>query len=172
MYGVPFPKHAHQCGIAGGTGGAPMYLQAKQNPGMTILLGAKTEKELPFRHEFERYSKLLVATEDGSAGYKGMVPDLLVRELGNIDAEYGITVGPERMMKYVVGVLKGKMPPKNIHLSIERYTKCGGGMCNSCSINGILSCVEGPVFDAQTVEEAMSDFGHCKRDAYGNRVPI
>jgi dihydroorotate dehydrogenase electron transfer subunit len=51
-------------------------------------------------------------------------------------------------------------------VSIERYMKCGVGVCGSCAIDGKLCCVDGPVFSGKEVL-SFSEFGKPHRDATG-----
>jgi dihydroorotate dehydrogenase electron transfer subunit len=61
---------------------------------------------------------------------------------------------------------------KNIpfQASLERYMKCGFGLCGQCTIgNGIRVCKEGPVFDGEKLKN-IEDFGLFKRDGAGRKV--
>ena len=60
--------------------------------------------------------------------------------------------------------------PIPLQLSLERYMKCGVGICGHCIIDdqGRRVCREGPVFEAQTLEN--TDFGLWARDGTGKRV--
>ena len=56
-----------------------------------------------------------------------------------------------------------------IQCSLERYMKCGLGICGSCQCGKFTVCKDGPVFDGQTLLE-IEDFGKWKRDASGKIV--
>lgn len=56
-------------------------------------------------------------------------------------------------------------------LSVERYMKCGFGICGQCALDGLLVCQDGPVFDAEQLD-GLRDFGHVRRSATGRRLPI
>jgi dihydroorotate dehydrogenase electron transfer subunit len=56
-------------------------------------------------------------------------------------------------------------------VSLERYMKCGFGICGSCAIDGNLCCVDGTVFDG---EKALSfkEFGNIARIKSGKEVSL
>jgi dihydroorotate dehydrogenase electron transfer subunit len=59
-----------------------------------------------------------------------------------------------------------------IQASLERYMKCGFGICGQCTIGeGIRVCKEGPIFDGDTLRK-IKDFGKYKKDASGKKIPI
>ena len=61
---------------------------------------------------------------------------------------------------------------KNISFqaSLERYMKCGIGLCGQCTVGkGLRVCVEGPVFNEIELMK-IHDFGIFKRDASGRKI--
>jgi len=154
--------------VAGGVGAAPLAPLAETlKNNVTTILGAKTEDELLFRERFESSGPLLIATEDGSAGYKGLTIDLLERVKGHNEI---LSCGPEKMMRKVLdhAVAAGVQS----QFSLQRYIKCGVGLCGSCCIDpsGLRACVDGPVFTGQQLDG--SDFGRYMRDATGRKVEL
>ncbi|RLF55668.1 MAG: dihydroorotate dehydrogenase electron transfer subunit, partial [Thermoplasmata archaeon] len=56
--------------------------------------------------------------------------------------------------------------------SLERYMKCGFGICGQCCIGkGLRVCKDGPVFDGETLKD-IEEFGNYKRDASGKKIPL
>ncbi len=161
--------------VGGGSGVAALIYASKtisdQKKECVFLIGAKTSSELPFLREVKRLNqKLLMATEDGSAGYKGVVTDLVEPILIKKDFDSVMTCGPEKMMvKTVELALKHGV---RVQASLERYMKCGFGVCGSCVLDpvGLRVCTDGPVFDGRILLQ--TDFGKFKRDAAGRRRPI
>lgn len=160
--------------VGGGTGLVPLvrlinYIKS-YDISITVIVGAKTKKELFFVNLIDKLltkkkSKLIVATEDGSAGMKGNATDALNEFLStqeNIDIIY--TCGPELMMKKV----HETSLTKNIRMeaSIERYMKCGNGICSSCCINDKLVCIDGTVFNKRQLLQ-LSEFGIQYRNKAG-----
>jgi NAD(P)H-flavin reductase len=70
-----------------------------------------------------------------------------------------ICCGPPIMYKFVIISLREKrIPPAQIYVSLERRMKCGVGKCGHCQINGLYTCINGPVFryaDVLEVREAI-----------------
>ena len=161
--------------VGGGYGAAPLIYAAKTasktHKRCAYLAGAKNMSELLFLSEARRMGvKVKVATDDGSAGHRGFVTDLIepVLKDGNFDSI--LTCGPERMMYEVVkyGVKHGI----KVQASLERYMKCGFGICGSCVLDpiGLRVCSDGPIFDGSILLK--TEFGKRKRDASGAGVSI
>ena len=71
------------------------------------------------------------------------------------------------MMKAVVDISNQNSIP--VQVSLERYMKCGIGICGSCCIDGSLVCQDGTVFDGHHLSK-MHDFGICYRDKDGQKI--
>ena len=159
--------------VAGGTGVVPMHFLAKKakDKGLNIhaVLGAKTKNQIIYEKRFGKISKLLLTTDDGSKGRKGNAVEGAKEILKKHRIEAVYSCGPERMMKALAELCKKKKIP--CQLSLERYMKCGTGICGSCMIGEKMVCKDGPVFSG---EEALSfkEFGKTKRDASGRTVSL
>jgi len=152
--------------VAGGLGAAPLAPLSEILTGEVItLLGAKTEDELLFVDRFTNVGDVLLATDDGSCGYKGVPIDLLGKITGYDEI---ISCGPEKMMKAVLNFATTTGVPTQF--SLQRYIKCGIGLCGSCCIDpdGLRVCSDGPVFTGEQLEH--SEFGYYSRDASGRKV--
>jgi dihydroorotate dehydrogenase electron transfer subunit len=158
--------------VAGGTGIIPVasLVEKIKKKNAVVVFGVKTKKELFFMDRIKKScSKLLISTDDGSFGYHGFASDLAKEVLGKEKFSQIITCGPEIMMKKILDFgSEYKIP---VQASLERYMKCGIGICDSCAINGYHVCKDGPVFDDKILRK-MEDFGEFKRDASGMRVKI
>ncbi|MBI5224110.1 dihydroorotate dehydrogenase electron transfer subunit [Candidatus Micrarchaeota archaeon] len=155
--------------IGGGYGVVPMFFLARETREKGIesiaVVGGRTEKDIIYGKRLGRVCKeVLLTTDDGSAGKKGnvMVEVTPLIESGKIDAVY--CVGPERMMYAIATACKNQNVPCQV--SVERYMKCGVGICGSCAIDGKLACIDGPVMSAKDAL-ALSEFGKKHRDACG-----
>jgi dihydroorotate dehydrogenase electron transfer subunit len=157
--------------VGGGTGIgmlAPAVEEAvRKNISSTVILGVKNKNELFFENRFRKCgAEVYVSTDDGSKGYKGFASDIAKQILSKNKFGYILTCGPEVMMKKLLDL------SKNIQFqaSLERYMKCGIGICGQCCIGeGLRVCRDGPVFDGKTLKNA-EDFGVYKRDAAGRKV--
>ena len=170
--------------VCGGMGAGPLQHLAKvltaDYPYIEAIAfaGAKRAEELPFKArldeisqqlgfslaEFARYGvESLVATDDGSAGYQGLVTDFLSEWLGrrSLAGKDAIiyACGPEQMLARVAEIAKERS--FDCQVSMERRMACGIGLCQSCAVkckvNGSnetvykLCCVDGPVFDSRQI---------------------
>ncbi|HPY73499.1 MAG TPA: dihydroorotate dehydrogenase electron transfer subunit [Methanothrix sp.] len=157
--------------IGGGVGAAPLALlgeaAAEEGVEVSTLLGSRCCDEILFRERFERIGELVMTTDDGSQGICGRasagLPALHLQEFDQI-----YLCGPEPMMADIIGRCPG-METK-IQASIDRYFKCGMGICGSCCLDpsGIRVCIEGPVFRADQL--VGTEFGRYKRGASGIKI--
>jgi dihydroorotate dehydrogenase electron transfer subunit len=173
--------------VAGGYGAAPMYFVAKETVkhGCTleVIVGARGKEHLLYLKELESlpHVSLHVATNDGSVGYKGYNVDVLEKlltscprhsekakkeECSPIDQVFAC--GPEMMLKRVSEITAEHKVPSQ--LSLERYMKCGYGICGNCVVDplGIRLCVEGPVVKNDKCL-AITEFGKYHRDNVGKK---
>jgi ferredoxin--NADP+ reductase len=147
--------------IAGGLGTAPVYPQVKwlaeQGAPADVIVGAKTQSLLIFQDEMRAVARnLYVATDDGSAGFHGLVTDLMKDLIDRQGKKYDVVVaiGPMIMMKFVALATK----PYGIRtiVSLNSLMVDGTGMCGACrvSVGGktYFTCVDGPEFDGHLVD--------------------
>ena len=168
------PKPKRLLLVAGGCGAPPILFAAtvaiKHGYSLDIILGATTKPELLYHDEFKklRPKNYIIATDDGTAGHHGTTVDALKSHLEE-DRKYAacFACGPEGMLLNLYLVLKSQPIP--LQVSLERYMKCGVGICGHCIIDtqGRRVCHEGPVFDVKTLEG--TDFGRWTRDSSGKR---
>jgi dihydroorotate dehydrogenase electron transfer subunit len=159
--------------VAGGTGIAAIAPAAKiafqKNISSTVVLGSRCKDELFFEKRFQKYSNdCIFCTDDGSCGEKGFTTDILEKIIKKQNFSSIITCGPEIMMKKIIDSYK-KIP---IQASLERYMKCGFGLCGQCTIGeGLRVCKEGPVFEGKKLRK-IKEFGLYKKDSSGKKIRI
>lgn len=159
--------------IAGGVGAAPVYPQVKwlreRGVEVDVIIGAKRKDMLIFDEQMKSVaSNLYVATDDGSAGFHGLVTDLMKELIDNQGKKYDqvVAIGPMIMMKFVALATK----PYGIKtiVSLNSIMVDGTGMCGACRVTVAgrtrFACVEGPEFDGHEVDfdEAMRRQGMYK----------
>jgi NAD(P)H-flavin reductase len=153
---VEIKNYGTVLGVGGGVGIAELYPIAKafKDAGNRIVsvLGARTKELLILEKEIAAISdRVLVTTDDGSAGKKGLVTDAM-KELyaagEKIDAIF--TIGPIIMMKFVAETSRPHGTPT--FASLNPVMLDGTGMCGGCRVEvggkPRFACVEGPMFDA------------------------
>jgi len=146
--------------VGGGTGIAAMHHIAKGHHAagnhVIAIIGARTKDLLLFEEELSRFCpEVIVTTDDGSKGRKGLVTDVLTERL-KADASVGevVAVGPVPMMAAVARATK----PFGVKttVSLNSIMVDGIGMCGACrvSVGGKtqFACVDGPEFDGQLVD--------------------
>jgi dihydroorotate dehydrogenase electron transfer subunit len=173
--------------VAGGYGAAPMYFVAKETVGhgctLEAIVGARGKEHLLYIDELESlpHVSVHVATNDGSEGYKGFNTDILEKLLSSCprdshDAknqkcspiDQVFACGPEMMLKKVSEITAKYQVPSQ--LSLERYMKCGYGLCGNCVVDplGIRLCTEGPVVKNEACVR-ITEFGKYHRDDLGKK---
>ncbi|MDD5416170.1 MAG: dihydroorotate dehydrogenase [Candidatus Daviesbacteria bacterium] len=130
--------------VGGGTGIASLYLFAKRDKKVVALLGARDKKHLVYEKFRNVCKEVYLSTESGEVGQKGLVTDNLGRMIKNIKADCCLNCGPEPMIKKAIQIESKKIKSEKIYSSIDFMTKCGVGLCGSCtSSKGYRSCVDG-----------------------------
>jgi ferredoxin--NADP+ reductase len=152
--------------IGGGVGAAVAYpvarAMAAAGNDVTAILGARTADLLVLEDELRELPlrDVIVMTDDGSAGEKGLVTAPLARlaEAGEIDHVFA--VGPAIMMKFCAASARERSVPCTV--SLNPIMVDGTGMCGACRVTvggeTKFGCVDGPDFDGLAVdwEELMS----------------
>lgn len=152
--------------VGGGVGSAIAYPVAKafHNAGAIVhtIAGFRSQDLVILEDEFRAVSeKMILMTDDGSYGEKGLVTDAL-RSLIESGEKYDevVAIGPLIMMKFIAKLTK----EYGLHtvVSMNPIMVDGTGMCGCCrlTVGGktLFACVDGPEFDAHQVDfdEAIS----------------
>ena len=155
-------KGEHVCCIGGGIGTAVVYPIAKgvKDQGGTVIaiIGGRTQDLVILENELREIAdEVIVTTDDGSYGRKGLVThalgDLVERgeRFDNV-----VAVGPIRMMQAVCDMTRPLSLKTTV--SLNPVMVDGTGMCGGCrvSVNGEpkFVCVDGPEFDGHQVDFA------------------
>lgn len=159
--------------VGGGCGVAPLYFLAiravERGVPTTVALGARRATELIYAERFRELDvELLLATDDGSLGYRGYVTDA-VSSLAAGGSHTVYACGPEPMLADTLRLCQER--ELSGQFSVERYMKCGFGICGQCALNGLLVCHDGPVLNVEQLKN-LSDFGSSYRSATGRRLPV
>ena len=149
----------------------PITLAPAQTKGSGLFVwgGEKTKSPDPFVcaasiSQFGQFGvDSVIATDDGSLGWKGFVSEPVAAWLDAMDAPDGRAVvyacGPEPMMRAVAEICIAR--DVECQVSLERHMACGMGTCQSCVCKTKsdteqgwsykLCCTDGPVFDAREI---------------------
>lgn len=145
--------------VGGGFGAAPLFpiaraFKAAGNQVVTVM-GARSKDLLIYEAEMNQVSdRVVIATDDGSKGFQGIVTAALKNELEQKGANLVVAVGPAPMMRAVSDTTK----PMGIRtiVSLNPVMVDGTGMCGGCrvSVGGEtkFACTDGPDFDGHLVD--------------------
>jgi dihydroorotate dehydrogenase electron transfer subunit len=144
--------------VGGGSGIASLSFLAQKlsKPGI-LLYGARNKAELVNLNHFKKLGwKIVVATEDASAGLKGYVTCACADHFKNADCSQFViyACGPHQMLSKVAAIansfgIEG-------YASLEEKMACGTGVCQGCAVlvGGVnkRACTDGPVFNMSHVD--------------------
>jgi dihydroorotate dehydrogenase electron transfer subunit len=162
--------------VAGGIGQTPFLALAREHLGrrtygepprqvvlasrVTLCYGARSQEYLAGLDDFANLGvDVRTSTDDGTAGYHGLVTDLLKGALDDNVGSRVVCCGPEKMMQRVAEITQRRGVACQV--SLETPMACGIGICFSCvarvrdqhgAWDYRRTCVEGPVFEAATIE--------------------
>lgn len=150
--------------MGGGIGIPPMLQLAKDLKAegkaaeVTVIAGYRNG-QLFLKEDMERYAAVHIATEDGSAGIKGNVLDVI--GAGGLQGDIIMACGPMPMLRAV----KRYAAENGIkaYISLEERMACGVGACLGCvcrtkekdahsHVRNARICTDGPVFPAEDVD--------------------
>jgi dihydroorotate dehydrogenase electron transfer subunit len=143
--------------IAGGVGSAALLLLARALDGVArfdVFYGGRSAVDLPdsprFAHLAQRSGgELVVTTEDGSAGRRGLVTEPLTERLAAGVYDYLYACGPMGLLKRLASLAAEHGTAGEA--ALETPMGCGFGACLGCAVPHVeghyaLCCKDGPVF--------------------------
>lgn len=145
------------CG--GGVGVAPLLpiIKAMKQASNRVIsvLAARTADLIILEKQVAEYSdELIIMTDDGSRGNKGLVTDGVESVINNEHVDMVVTIGPAIMMKFVALTTQKYNVPTVC--SLNTIMVDGTGMCGACrvTVGGKTKfvCIDGPEFDAHAVD--------------------
>lgn len=148
--------------VAGGCGLAPLrsaidaQLRARAaGTPVAILYGARTPGSRILRASLAGWRvqpdvALFETVEEAAPGWHGrtgVVTELVAAAVAAVGAERAALCGPPGMLRSAAAALAAAgLAPGAIHVALERYMKCGTGLCGHCYVNDRYVCRDGPVF--------------------------
>ncbi len=142
----------HALLIGGGYGVAPLRFLAERlldaGYAVSMIIGARSAADLLLVGAFQAMEvRLWLASEDGSAGLRGLATDAIGPALAAAPAETAMVYacGPTGMLRAIAATCQARNLPAQ--LSWEAHMRCAIGLCGSCEVgDGWLTCLDGPVF--------------------------
>lgn len=159
--GTPYPieKIGTVVGVAGGLGAAPLFpkIKALYEAGNKVIVisGAQRQDLLILTEEMKQVChELLITTDDGSFGQKGLVTVPLKQVLEREKVDEVIAIGPVPMMDACCKITR-EFNIKTV-VSLNAVMVDGTGMCGGCRVTvggtSKFCCVDGPAFDGLAVD--------------------
>ena len=153
-------KNARIALVAGGSGAAPLVFLARHmnrdgSLPMTLMMGGRTAEHVRMVEGLlPDGCMLLMATDDGSRGFHGLVTGLFSGELTTGSFTAVATCGPYPMMRETARIAAENS--MYCQVSLEERMACGFGVCLGCAVETtggrmVRSCTDGPVFDAREI---------------------
>lgn len=147
------PRSENVLLVGGGCGVAPLLFLAqflnRNNIHPTILLGFRTKEEVSEIEVYSLSGNVLVTTDDGTEGEKGLVVDHSIFQKEHLAFTKIYCCGPDAMMKAVGKI--ARMHKIDCEVSLENTMACGFGVCLCCITptdkGNERVCMEGPVFN-------------------------
>jgi len=146
--------------VGGGLGVAPIFPQAlghkEEGAYVIAVLGFRTKKLVFWEDKFRRVcDELILCTNDGSAGMRGLITDGVQEALArHDDIDEVVAIGPPVMMKACAEVTRPRAIKTTV--SVNPIMVDGTGMCGGCRIKVgdqvKFACVDGPDFDGHLVD--------------------
>ncbi|UCH73261.1 MAG: sulfide/dihydroorotate dehydrogenase-like FAD/NAD-binding protein [Rhodospirillales bacterium] len=158
------PPGGHVVGVGGGFGAAALLSLMREltsrGDRTTAIVGARAKDLLILTDELGAVcDSLELCTDDGSAGFKGLVTERLQQLIdgdgdGGTSPDRVLAIGPMPMMRAVAETTRGAGIETLV--SMDPLMIDGTGMCGGCrvTVNGTVkfACVDGPFFDAHAVD--------------------
>ena len=144
--------------VAGGIGVAPLVWFADeavdQGLSVTLVLGGRTKEQIFPASLLQPEVEVVVTTEDGSLGQRGLATEAFVAHLEWCDQAFAC--GPNAMFRAMADAMRGARARRPVQVLLEERMGCGTGICYGCAVEtrrgGMkLVCKDGPKFELRDV---------------------
>jgi dihydroorotate dehydrogenase electron transfer subunit len=143
--------------VGGGIGVAPLVWLADEavaaGKSVTMVLGGRTAEQIFPAARLPREVEVVVYTEDGSAGRKGLATEGFTEYLEWCDQAFAC--GPNAMFAAMADVMRPLRSRRSVQVLLEERMGCGTGICYGCAVEtrkGIrLVCKDGPKFELREI---------------------
>lgn len=154
--------------IIGGGVGTAAIMPAVTATGADVIIAARSDRDVILDEVAGKHSgNVWIATDDGSRGFHGNAVQLMRERAAEKHYDCVVACGPEVMLWFTYKACQEL--GLECQLSLERYMKCGAGVCGCCVMDDSRICRDGPVFDSSKLAQ-LTEFGVSKRDECGRTV--
>ena len=159
--GYAIDNNKKACIITGGSGTAAVLPLVNELNNPSIIIGAQNKEQLIFINQLPT---AIFATDDGSYGFHGNVVEAFTDLISKNHIDVVYVCGPEKMMDAVIKVcMKNNI---ECQFALERYMKCGIGICGNCTCGKKRVCIDGPIFHTDDLKD-LSEFSSTYRTKSG-----
>ena len=167
-YGNGFDLSSKNILIIGGGVGTAAIMPVVKATGADTIIAARSDRDIILDDiAMEHSGNVWIATDDGSMGFHGNAVQLMREKVSQKHYDCILACGPEVMLYFTYKACEELN--LDCQLSLERYMKCGDGVCGCCAMDDMRICRDGPVFTRDQISK-LSEFGSCKRDECGRIV--
>ena len=143
--------------VGGGVGIFPLISAIREysrNKQVYAYMGFRNRAAVCMEYDMTRGEKLVIATDDGSAGFHGTSVQAFMQDVDMVCPDVVLACGPTPMLRALKVAMKGRDIP--VYVSLEERMGCGIGACLVCvceKTDGAHArvCKDGPVFDVRDV---------------------
>lgn len=143
--------------VAGGVGVAPLIWLAEQaienGKSVTLILGGRSAGQIYPASELPPEVEVVVTTEDGSLGQRGLATEAFSQHLEWCDQAFAC--GPNAMFETMAKALRASHVRRPVQVLMEEGMGCGTGICYGCAVEtrrGMrLVCKDGPRFELRDI---------------------
>ena len=154
--------------VVGGGVGTAAIMPIVTSTGADVIIAGRTKNDIIMSDVAGEHSKnVFIATDDGSMGFHGNAVQLMREKVAEKHYDCILACGPEVMLWFTYKACQEL--GIECQLSLERYMKCGAGVCGCCVMDDSRVCRDGPVFDTENLGK-LTEFGTSKRDECGRIV--
>ena len=167
-FGNGFDLDCGEMLIIGGGVGTAAIMPAVKATGADTIIAARSDRDVIMdRMASDAARNVWIATDDGSRGFHGNAVQLMKEKAAEKHYDCILACGPEVMLFFTYKACEEL--GLRCQLSLERYMKCGAGVCGCCVMDDSRVCRDGPVFDNEKIAK-LTEFGVSKRDECGRLV--
>ena len=167
-FGNGFDLSSKNILIIGGGVGTAAVMPAVVATGADTIIAARSDRDIILDDiAAENAENVWIATDDGSRGFHGNAVQLMREKVAEKRYDCVVACGPEVMLYFTYKACEEL--GIDCQLSLERYMKCGAGVCGCCAMDDMRICRDGPVFRRDQISK-LTEFGVGKRDECGRMV--
>jgi len=159
--GYVIDNQKKSCIITGGSGTAAVLPLLAKLQAPNVIIGAQSKDYLLY---INKLPNAFFTTDDGSYGFHGNVAEAFDNLTSKERIDVAYVCGSEKMTAAIITICKQR--GIECQFAMERYMKCGIGVCGTCTCGKKRVCIDGPVFDLNDLSD-LAEFSRSYRTKSG-----